>query len=98
MALHLTSPHGGRARGAPRRPRVECTRGAARRVDVSAARDLALHQPDERRSRTSDRHDSIDLAGPSRVLIIRRDSHVELRELPAGEFASWTRSPVANRC
>ena len=33
-------------------------------------------------------HDVIRLdAGASRVLVIRRDSHVELRELPAGEFA-----------
>jgi hypothetical protein len=41
-----------------------------------------LNQPDASADAT------IDLAaGPSRVLIIRRDSHVELRELPAGEFA-----------
>ena len=26
-------------------------------------------------------------AGPARVLIVRRDDHVELRELPAAEFA-----------
>jgi hypothetical protein len=33
-------------------------------------------------------HDVISLdAGASRLLVIRRDSHVELRELPAGEFA-----------
>lgn len=33
-------------------------------------------------------HDTLDLdAGASRVLIIRRDDHVELRELPPGDFA-----------
>jgi hypothetical protein len=41
-----------------------------------------LNQPDASPDAT------LDLAaGSSRMLIVRRDSHVELRELPAGEFA-----------